>query len=379
MEEKEKVRTIRGLILFAGMVCLGVIYSKEVLAVALAVFKMLSPFLIGGAIAFVLNLPMRFIENKIFSHWKGKKTAGVRRGISILLAVLFVLLIMAVVVWMVVPQMTQTLMELGTVGPAFFGRVVDALEKLVDQYPTLRDDIANLEDLSLNWNTVIGYITAFFKDGLTNIFSATVGLVGGIATFLFDGVIAVVFAIYVLAGKERLIRQSKKLLAAYLPKQVADKTVRIFGLCNQNFSKFITGQCLEAVILGFMFVIAMTLFRMPYAVMIGVLIAFTALVPIVGAFIGCVIGAFLILMVSPMKAIGFVILFLILQQIEGNLIYPRVVGSSVGLPALWVLVAVSVGGSMFGIVGMLVFIPLMSTLYTLLRENANRRIKRKQR
>lgn len=379
MEEKEKVRTVRGLILFAGLVCLGVIYSKEVLAVILAVFKMLSPFLVGGAIAFVLNLPMRFIENKLFFRWKGKKTEGVRRALSILLAILFVLLIMAIVIWMVVPQMTQTLMELGTVGPAFFNRIVVALEKLVDQYPTLRDDIANLENLSLNWNTVISYITAFFKEGLTNIFSATVGLVGGIATFLFDGIIAVVFAVYVLAGKERLIRQSRKLLAAYLPKTVAAKTVRILALCNHNFSKFITGQCLEAVILGSMFVIAMTIFRMPYAVMIGVLIAFTALIPIVGAFVGCVIGAFLILMISPMKAIGFVVLFLILQQIEGNLIYPRVVGSSVGLPALWVLVAVSVGGSMFGIVGMLVFIPLMSTLYTLLRENVNKRIKRKQR
>ncbi len=379
MEEKEKVRTVRSLILFAGLVCLGVIYSKEVLAVILAVFKMLSPFLVGGAIAFVLNLPMRFIENKLFFRWKGKKTEGVRRALSILLAILFVLLIMAIVIWMVVPQMTQTLMELGTVGPAFFNRIVVALEKLVDQYPTLRDDIANLENLSLNWNTVISYITAFFKEGLTNIFSATVGLVGGIATFLFDGIIAVVFAVYVLAGKERLIRQSRKLLAAYLPKTVAAKTVRILALCNHNFSKFITGQCLEAVILGSMFVIAMTIFRMPYAVMIGVLIAFTALIPIVGAFVGCVIGAFLILMISPMKAIGFVVLFLILQQIEGNLIYPRVVGSSVGLPALWVLVAVSVGGSMFGIVGMLVFIPLMSTLYTLLRENVNKRIKRKQR
>ena len=164
---------------------------------------------------------------------------------------------------------------------------------------------------------------------------------------------------------------------AYLPEKAFAKTMKVLALCNHNFAKFISGQCLEAVILGTLFVICMSIFGMPYAVLVGVLIAFTALIPIVGAFIGCAVGAFLILMVSPIKALIFVIMFLVLQQLEGNLIYPKVVGNSVGLPAIWVLVAVSVGGSMFGIVGMLVFIPLMSTVYALLKENVNSRNKKK--
>lgn len=374
MEDKAKVRMIRGLILFTGVVCLGVIYSREVVQLIKSFFAMLSPFLVGGAMAFVLNLPMRFIENKILKRWKNPKTTGLKRGISVLLSILFVIAILAFVVLMVVPRLITTLMELRTVGPAFFKRIVALLEELVVKYPELNDYIAALEDLSVNWNSIIGYLTNFLKDGVANILSATVGLVGSIATLIFDGVIALVFAIYILTGKENLARQIRKLMQAYLSEKWYGRVTKVLSLCNHNFAKFISGQCLEAVILGMMFVVAMSIFRMPYAVLVGVLIAFTALIPIVGAFIGCVVGALLILMTSPVKAIGFVILFLVLQQIEGNLIYPRVVGNSVGLPAIWVLFAVSVGGSMFGVVGMLVFIPLMSTLYTLLRENVNLRV-----
>lgn len=375
--DKARVRMIRGLILFAGAVCLGVIYSKEVFGVIKGVVAMTSPFLVGASIAFVLNLPMRFIENKIFKRWKSPKTAGLKRGVSLLLAILFVVFVLAFVVGMVVPRLVQTLMELGTTGPQFFDRLMYLLGDLALRYPELEDYIAPLQDFSVNWKSVISYLTEFLKDGFANILSTAIGLVGGFATFVFDGVISIVFAIYILTGKENLKRQVKKLLKAYLPEKQYNYTIKVCELCNHNFAKFISGQCLEAVILGFMFVIAMSIFRMPYAVLVGVLIAFTALIPIVGAFIGCIVGAFLILMTSPIKAVGFVVLFLVLQQLEGNLIYPKVVGNQVGLPAIWVLFAVSVGGSMFGIVGMLVFIPLMSTVYTLLKENVNVRIKRK--
>jgi len=377
MEEKTKIKTIRGLILFAGAVCLGVIYSKEVFELLKTFIAMLSPFLVGGSIAFVLKLPMNFIEKKIFKRWKSEKTAGLKRGVSILLSILFVILILAFVVLMVVPRLIQTLMELRTVGPAFFNRVVAMLEELVVKYPELNDYISALENISVNWNSIIGHITNFLRDGVTNLLSATVGLVGSIATLVFDGVIAFVFAIYILTGKENLSRQVKKLLKAYLSEKWYQRTIKVFSLCDHNFARFISGQCLEAIILGSMFVVTMSILRMPYALLVGVLIAFTALIPIVGAFIGCAVGAFLILLTSPMKAIGFIVLFLLLQQIEGNLIYPKVVGNQVGLPAIWVLLAVSVGGSMFGVVGMLIFIPLMSTFYTLLKENVNIRIKRK--
>lgn len=378
MDEKRIFRMICKLILFAGAIILGVMYSKEVLAVAKLLLGMLTPFLIGAAMAFVLNLPARFIEQKLLGGWKNPKAAGLKRGISIVLAILFVIAVLVFVVLTVVPQLTRTLMELGKVIPAYFEELVADLEVLAEEYPEWKDAFAALEEISIDWSSVISYVTAFLKDGLGNVVSSTVGFAGSVAGALFDGVIAFVFAIYILSGKEKLGSQVKKLLYAYLPEKAYQKTLKVIALCNHNFAKFISGQCLEAIILGTLFVICMTIFRMPYAVLVGVLIAFTALIPIVGAFIGCAVGAFLILMVSPVKALIFIIMFLILQQLEGNLIYPRVVGNSVGLPAIWVLVAVSVGGSMFGVVGMLVFIPLMSTLYALLRENVNYRNQKKE-
>lgn len=365
------------LILFAGAIILGVLYSKEVLGVAKLFVGMLTPFLVGAAMAFVLNLPARFIEQKLFAGWKNPKAAGVKRGLSIVLAILFVIAVIVFVILTVVPQLTRTLMELGKVIPAYFENLVKDLEALAIQYPEWKEAFSALEEISIDWSSIISYVSGFLTSGVGSILSSTVGFAGSIAGALFDGVIAFVFAIYILSGKEKLGSQVKKLLHAYLPEKVYQKTLKVIALCNHNFARFISGQCLEAIILGTMFVICMTIFQMPYAVLVGVLIAFTALIPIVGAFIGCAVGAFLILMVSPVKALIFIIMFLILQQLEGNLIYPRVVGNSVGLPAIWVLVAVSVGGSMFGVVGMLVFIPLMSTLYALLRENVNNRNRKK--
>lgn len=377
MDEKRIFRMICKLILFAGAIILGVMYSKEVVEVAKLLLGMLTPFLVGAAMAFVLNLPTGFIERKLFSKWTNPKTAGLKRGISIVLALLFVVALLVFAVLMVVPQLTSTLMELGNVIPAFFRELVADLEKLALEYPEWKDALAAVEELSIDWSSIISYVTAFLKDGLGSVLSSTVGFAGSLAGMILDGVIAFVFAIYILSGKEKLGGQIKKLLHAYLPEKGYENTLKVMALCNHNFAKFISGQCLEAVILGAMFTVCMTIFRMPYAVLVGVLIAFTALIPIVGAFIGCAVGAFLILVVSPVKALMFIIMFLILQQLEGNLIYPRVVGNSVGLPAIWVLFAVSIGGSMFGVVGMLVFIPLMSTLYALLRENVNNRNSKK--
>ncbi len=219
---------------------------------------------------------------------------------------------------------------------------------------------------------------AFFKNGagsvLDSTFTVAKSIVSGMTTFI----IAFVFACYILLQKEKLNIQIHKVMYAYLKKEYVEKILDICSLTYKTFSNFLAGQCLEAAILGTMFVIMMTVFRLPYALLVGVLIAFTALIPIFGAFIGCFIGAFLILMDTPMKALVFVILFLVLQQIEGNLIYPRVVGNSVGLPSIWVLAAVSIGGSLMGIVGMLVFIPAVSVIYTLFRNNVYGQLEKKE-
>lgn len=217
----------------------------------------------------------------------------------------------------------------------------------------------------------------FFTSGASSVLGSTFVVARRIASGITTFVIAFVFACYILLQKEKLNIQIRKVMYAYMKEDLVKKVLDVCSLSYRTFSNFLTGQCLEAVILGTMFVICMGILQMPYAMLIGVLIAFTALIPIFGAFIGCVVGAFLILTVAPMKALVFVIMFLILQQIEGNLIYPRVVGSSVGLPSIWVLAAVSIGASLMGIVGMLVFIPIVSVLYALLRRDVYEHLEKK--
>ena len=200
------------------------------------------------------------------------------------------------------------------------------------------------------------------------------GLIGGVISGVSTFVIGLIFSFYILLQKETLARQGRQVLYALLPQRRAGQCLAVLRLANRTFSSFLSGQCLEACILGTLFVVSMTLFRMPYALLVGVLIALTALIPIVGAFIGCAVGAMLIAVTDPWKALMFIVLFLVLQQVEGNLIYPHVVGSSVGLPSIWVLAAVTLGGSLLGIAGMLFFIPLCSVLYALFRDFVKNRL-----
>ena len=232
-----------------------------------------------------------------------------------------------------------------------------------------------IQTLEFNWDSIIQTAIDFLKNGAGSVLNSTFTVARTVISYLVNFFIGFVFACYILLQKEKLSRQIKKVLYAFLPEKAVQKTLDVASLSYRTFSSFVTGQCLEAVILGTMFFVVMSIFQFPYALLIGVVIAFTALIPIFGAFIGCVIGAFLILVVNPMKALMFIILFLVLQQIEGNLIYPHVVGGSVGLPSIWVLLAVTVGGSLMGVLGMLIFIPLFSVLYALFREFVYKRLK----
>lgn len=370
---KEKIRQIRHLMILAAFLILALIYSEEVFQGIAFLIGILSPFLIGGVMAFVLNIPMRAFEEKLLGRWRGKAAGKMKRPVCLVLAIISLVLVIAVVVGTVVPQVVSTATEIGKKIPAFTERVMESLNQLEKDYPELTEQIEKLELTEINWDSIVDSVIDFLKNGAGDMLNSTVSVASGIISGIVNVVISFIFALYILAQKEKLGEQGRRLLSAYLPEAVGMKILEICSLLYKNFSSFITGQCLEAVILGTMFVVSMTLCRMPYALMVGVLIAFTALIPIVGAFIGCGVGAFLILIDNPMQAFWFVILFLVLQQIEGNLIYPKVVGNSVGLPAIWVLMAVSVGGSLFGITGMLFFIPLTSSCYALLRESVNDR------
>ncbi len=370
---KGRMRQIRGLMVFAAVLVLMLIYSNTIYGGAVLVLEMFKPFLYGGAIAFVLNLPMKWIENKLLGKWKGKAADKLKRPIGIVGAILFLVLVLTVVVSIVIPQMTQAMKKLGSEIPVFLANVVAVLERYSTEYPELQTQVKQLQTLEINWESIVTSVAGFLKKGVGSMLSSTFTVAGSIIGGVVNLFISVVFAIYILSQKEKLGNQGRRILTAYLPKRASEQTLKVLSLLHKNFSNFITGQCLEAVILGSMFVVAMSIFRMPYAVMVGVLIAFTALIPVVGAFIGCAVGAFLILIENPVMALWFVVMFLIIQQIEGNLIYPKVVGNSVGLPSIWVLMAVSLGGSLFGVVGMLFFIPLLATAYTLLRESVNKR------
>ena len=370
---REKMKQIRHLMILAAVLVLVIVYSSQVLGGIQYAFGILKPFLYGGAIAFVLNIPLRIFEEKAMGRWQGKAAGKLKRPLGIVLALLFVNLIVVLVAVAVIPQVSTTIGELGKKLPAFAERVGTELEQLSETYPELEQQIDRLEQIEINWESLLENIVDFLRNGTGDLLSSTFSVASGIMSGAVNFIISFIFALYILGQKERLGDQAKRVVRAFLPDAATNKVQEVCSLLYKNFSSFITGQCLEAVILGTMFFVSMSLFRMPYALLIGVLIAFTALIPIVGAFIGCVVGAFLILIDNPIQALWFIVLFIVLQQIEGNLIYPKVVGSSVGLPSIWVLVAVSLGGSLFGITGMLVFIPLVSTCYHLFREVVNAR------
>lgn len=376
--DRENIRKLRGLIVFTLVILVGLLRFDVVLDAVGFLLHILFPFLLGGAIAFVLSVPMNRIDQRLFGKAKeGSKLDKASAPLSLVITLVLVLAVLSLVVIVVLPELGSTIAMLGKTLPEKVPALLKKIEALFANNPNLILYIEELES-SLNWDEILNQMVTFFRIGANTMLDSTIsvatGIVSGVGTFF----IAFVFACYILLQQTFLRRQMTKLFFAYLKEKHAQEVLRICSLTYRTFSNFLTGQCMEAVILGLMFFIAMTIFRFPFAVLVGVLIAFTALIPIFGAFIGCFVGAFLILTVDPKQALFFVIMFLILQQIEGNLIYPKVVGGSIGLPAIWVLAAVSLGGSLFGVVGMLVFIPIVSVLYTLLRENVNKRLDEKQ-
>lgn len=333
-----------------------------------------APFALGAGLAFILNVPMRAIEVRL---QKIKKIA-LRRIISILLTFIAVALVLFLVVQLLLPQLVATVETLTTKMPGFATRVWGLINEFLEANPEVMEWVEiNTDFEQMDWMSYVEKLLSWFSDGVSGIVGSTFSAIGTVFTALFNGVIAFVFAMYCLFRKEILARQGRRLLYAFLPEKFCDETVRIFRLTASTFSNFISGQCLEAVILGAMFAVTMLIFRMPYVPLVSVLVAVTALVPIVGAFVGCALGAFFILVDDPIKAVWFVMMFLIIQQIEGNVVYPKVVGSSVGLPGMWVLVAVAIGGKLMGIAGMFIMIPVISVLYTLLREITNKRLQKR--
>jgi predicted PurR-regulated permease PerM len=339
--------------------------------------SLLMPFIVGGVIAFILNVPMRQIEKHLFQGEKfaQKKFASLRRTCAYLLTLILVIAIITMALFVVIPQLVYTIADLVKMIPQQVQNVQGFLIEQFKAYPQLEEQI---KSVAIDWDSVIKSSADFLTTGTKGLISGGLGAVTSIISGVTTFFVGFVFSVYVLFQKEKLGSQAKKIIYAFFSEKKADKIIEIAGLSEDTFASFLSGQCLEAVILGSMFCVTMLVIRLPYAVLIGIVIAITALIPIVGAFIGCAVGVILIGLVSPIKAVVFVIMFLVLQQIEGNLIYPHVVGNSVGLPGIWVLFAVTVGGNLFGIAGMLTFIPICSICYALFRTYVNDRLKKKK-
>ena len=370
------IKKIRELIVFTALLVVALWKFDVVLDVLKTIGQIIFPFILGGAIVFVINVPMSFLEKKIFENVKKENKAArkLARPVSLLLTIVLVVGVIALVMIGVIPQLTKTMGSLMINITDFIPQIKIWIR---DFFHDNREIMKLVDEVQFKPDQAIRWGISLLGNGAGNMMNTTMSAVGSVVSGLATFFIAFSFACYVLFQKEKLHVQIRKVLFAFLPKQKADAFLKVCSLTYRTFANFLTGQCLEAVILGCMFVVTLSILRMPYALLIGVLIAFTALIPIFGAFIGCAVGSFLIFMVSPKQAIIFIIVFLVLQQIEGNLIYPHVVGESVGLPSIWVLAAVTIGGNLMGIVGMLVFIPLLSVVYTIFRKVVYQRLKKR--
>ena len=362
---------IAGAIVFAWLV----LDTARATAMLDRIWDLFAPFVAGAAIAFVFNVPMRAIENQL----KDIRKLGVRRGLAIVLTLFAMVLMIMFVFELLLPQIRETLVALSAKIPAFIDRTAQKMMLLVEENPNIGiwiQEAFNLE--SLNWSNILKDVLAWLANQVSTLMGGAVNVIGNVASGIVNAVIGIVFAIYALGRKEILAGQARRILYSVMSERRADEVIRISQLTNVTFSNFISGQCLEAVILGCLFAVVMAILKLPYIPLVSVIIAVTALIPVVGAFVGCVVGAFFILVNDPVQAVTFIAMFLILQQLENNLIYPRVVGTSIGLPGMWVLVSVTIGGEIMGVAGMLVMIPLVSVLYTLAREFTNRRLDQKQ-
>lgn len=370
------MKKIRELIVFTALIVVALWKFDVVLGVIKAAWGIIFPFALGGAIAFVINVPMSFLEKQLFgkAKEKGSKAAGkLARPVSLLLTIVLVVGVIVLVMFGLVPQLTTTIGSLMNSIADFIPQMQSWVREFTHNNQEIMDLVNQVE---FNPNKAIQWGMSILGNGAGNFMNTTMSAVGSIVSGVTTFFIAFSFACYILFQKEKLHVQVRKVFFAFIPRRKAEVILEICSLTYRTFANFLTGQCLEAVILGSMFVVTLSILRMPYALLIGIIIAFTALIPIFGAFIGCVLGCLLIFMVSSKQAILFIVVFLVLQQIEGNLIYPHVVGGSVGLPSIWVLAAVTIGGNLMGIVGMLIFIPLVSVLYTLFREYVYLRLKK---
>lgn len=375
--DKRTIHTIAVLLAFAIVLYLGLSNWNVVTGILGYVYNLIFPFILGGCIAFLLNIPMSFLTGKLSSVRGNGIGSFIRRGsrvISLILSCLIVIGIMAFVSYIVIPQ----LLDIFKVLPSTMDKSLRALKKWGEDKGMSSAIIGWINTMQIDWKSIFNNWKSAAFSGAGSVVLSTIGFATSLANSILNFSLGFVFALYILLQKDKLGTQCKKVLYAFVSEERTSSILEVTSLTSRTFYNFITGQCLDAAILGLMFFVSMLIFRFPYSVSISVIIACTALIPIVGSFIGCVIGILFIVMVDPVKAGLFLVLFIVLQQIEGNIVYPKVVGGSLGLPAIWVLVAITIGGKLMGVAGMIIFIPLFSIAYVLFRRIVYERLKEKK-
>lgn len=352
-------------ILFA--LYLGIHYWPSAIGLVGTVFSAGLPLIIGFAIAYLVNILMSFYEKHYFPRATSAAVQRSRRPVCMIGAFATLVAIVALVIGLVVPQLVSCVRLIIDKIPGF----ITATLAFADTLEIVPDDII-AELYAIDWNSKIGEIIQLLTSGLGNVIYVVVNTVSTVFSIVVTSFLSLIFSIYLLSSKEKLGSQLERVFHCYLKNSWCDRIGYVLAVIDDCFQRYIVGQCIEAVIIGLLCTLGMIILRLPYATMIGALVAFTALIPIAGAYIGAIVGAFMILTVNPIQALIFLVFLVILQQVEGNLIYPRVVGSSLGLPGIWVLAAVTVGGGILGIVGMLLGVPMAAALYRLIREDVNR-------
>lgn len=352
----------------AFLLYLGIYYFPGISKFAMSALSAASPLIVGCVLAYILNLPMKFYEKNFFPNSKRKWINKLRRPVCMTAAVITVLAIVGLILWLIVPQLISCVALI----IADIPDAIDAAISYIGKFGILPEHIVEVIS-NIDWASKFDQIMGILTSGIGNVVDIVIATVTAVVGGIISGLLSLIFALYLLSDKDRIKRQIKRLMVRYLPKKANTKISYVASEMHHCFSKYISGQCIEAIILGLLCFAGMLILRLPYAAMISALISFTALIPVAGAYIGAGVGAFIILMDTPIKALIFIIFIVILQQLEGNLIFPRVVGSSIGLPGIWVLAAVTIGGGLMGVLGMLIGVPLAATAYRLIKNNVNKK------
>jgi predicted PurR-regulated permease PerM len=349
------------------------IYPQSALKLITKSMGVVFPIILGAALAYVLNLLCSRLEQWYFPKSRLKIVRVTRRPVSILLTFVLVLLVLFGVLRLVLPQFANALSEFFESVPKVVTRLAAWIQS-TDQFPLIQKKISTTQ---IDWTSIQSKVMKYFTTGISGVLGSTITIFSKVTSGVVNFVLAVTFAIYILISKEKLGTNIKRVGHAFLSDRVMRKLKYYLATINQCFSSFIIGQVTEAFVLGTLCIVGMLIFRFPYAVSIGAFVGMMALIPIFGAWIGAGVGFLLIVVDSPFKAVLFIVFILVLQQIEGNLIYPKVVGTSIGLPGIWVLAAITIGSGISGILGMLLGVPVAATLYKLLKDATNQRLSNK--